>query len=202
MSNSNNEEVTTMSSGYIQQPLGYIHHFYVSGEIGQPQDYSEWIQTIRSAGPMDVIYLHLNSEGGDVMTTIQLMRALNESEAKVISSAEGLVASAATMLFLCGDQCEISDHSMFMFHTFSSFSYGKSSEMQAQVKLEASWGANLVRQIYDGFLTEVEILAILDGRDHWMEADEVLERLKNKKEEVNQAPISPKKRKKSPNKAK
>lgn len=190
MSESNN---TTATKGYVNQPLGQVHHFYISGEITEAENYTEWFSIMRAAGPMDVIYIHLNSEGGDAFTTIQMMRALNESEAKVITSAEGMVASAATMIFLCGDQCEISDHSVFMFHTFSSFSYGKSSEMQAQVKLEASWGEKLVKSVYGGFLTDAEMASLLDGKDYWMEAEDVLERLKNKKLVEEQGPTAPKK---------
>lgn len=189
MSESNNTTV----KGYVNQPLGQVHHFYISGEITEAENYTEWFSVMRAAGPMDIIYLHLNSEGGDAFTTIQMMRALNESEAKVITSAEGMVASAATMLFLCGDQCEISDHSVFMFHTFSSFSYGKSSEMQAQVRLEASWGEKLVKSVYGGFLTDAEMESLLEGKDYWMEADDVLERLKNKKLVEEQGLTTPKK---------
>lgn len=168
--------------GYVDQTLNRVHHFYVSGEITEAENYVEWFQIIRSAGPHDVIYLHINSEGGDAFTAIQFMRVLSETEAKVITSAEGFCASAATMLFLCGDQCEVSDHSVFMFHTFSSFSYGKSSEMFAQVTMERSWGEKMVSSIYKGFFDEDEIEALLEGKDYWMEGAEVIQRLTTRKE--------------------
>lgn len=191
MSESNN---TQKLNGYIEQPINRIHHFYVSGEIQQPENYTEWFQIIRSATAMDVIYIHINSEGGDAFTMIQLMRVLSESEAKVITSAEGFCASAATMLFLCGDQCEVSDHSVFMFHTFSSFSFGKGSEMFAQVSLERSWGEKLVKKVYKNFFDEDEIDALLDGKDYWMESDEVVKRLKDKRSAENSDSSGPKKR--------
>lgn len=178
-----NESTETVNQieGYIGMPLSKVHHFYVSGEIEDASKYTEWFQIMRAAGPNDVIYLHLNSEGGDAFTAIQFMRVLSETEAKIITSAEGFCASAATMLFLCGDQCEVSDHSVFMFHTFSSFSYGKSSEMFAQVNMERSWGENMVNSIYHGFLDDDEIAALLDGKDFWMEGPEVVERLQKRK---------------------
>jgi len=168
--------------GYVEQGVATIHHFYISGPIETPDKYIEWFQIMRQAGQMDAIYLHLNSGGGNAFTTVQFMRALNETNARVITSAEGLVASAATMLFLCGDQCEVSDHSAFMFHTFSSASFGKQHEMQAQVLLEKNWGTKLINQVYKNFLTEVEIEKLIDGKDFWMESDEVIKRLNKRKE--------------------
>ena len=100
------------------------------------------------------------------------------------------------MIFMCGDQCEVSEHTMFMFHTFSSFSYGKGNEMIAQVKTEAEWGQKLMREIYDGFFAEDEINSLLDGKDYWMDADEVLKRLKNKKK-VEETPKKRQSRKNS-----
>jgi hypothetical protein len=37
--------------------------------------------------------------------------------------------SAATMIFLCADTYEVSEHSMFMFHNYSSATFGKGGEM-------------------------------------------------------------------------
>lgn len=182
--------------GYLSQDLGKIHNFYISGEIKKAEYYTDWFQIMRSASALDIIYIHLNSEGGDAFTAIQMMRVLSETQAKVITSAEGLVASAATMIFMCGDQCEVSEHTMFMFHTFSSFSYGKGNEMIAQVKTEAEWGQKLMREIYDGFFAEDEINSLLDGKDYWMDADEVLKRLKNKKK-VEETPKKRQSRKNS-----
>lgn len=185
----------TSGNGYIQQDLTRIHHFYISSAIEGAEKYTDWFHIMRQASSTDIIYLHLNSEGGDAFTAIQMMRAMSESQAKIITSAEGLVASAATMLFLMGDQCEVSDHTMFMFHTFSSFSYGKGSEMLAQVKTEAAWGEKLVRTVYQDFFTEDEITSLIDGKDYWFDGDEVLRRLKNKKSAENSEKPIPKKRK-------
>jgi len=180
--------------GYLEQGVSTIHHFYISGPIETPDKYIEWFQIMRQAGNMDAIYLHLNSGGGNAWTTVQFMRALNETNARVITSAEGIVASAATMLFLCGDQCEVSDHSAFMFHTFSSSSFGKQHEMQAQVLLEKDWGKKLINQVYKNFLTEDEITALINGQDFWMQSEEVVKRLNNRKEAEEAEKNKPKRR--------
>ena len=96
-------------------------------------------------------------------------------------SVEGVCASAATMIFLCGDSFEVSEHSMFMFHNYSSGVFGKGGEMFDQLKHEREWSAKLLKEVYKDFLTETEINSILDNKDIWMDGEEVIKRLNVKK---------------------
>lgn len=165
----------------FHKQLVNVHEFYLSGEVESPEEYIQWFDTIRHAGETDVIKIYINSPGGDVFTTIQFMRALKETSANVVMSVEGVCASAATMIFLCGDSFEVSEHSMFMFHNYSSGVFGKGGEMFDQLKHEREWSSNLLKDVYKDFLTETEIASILDNKDIWMTGDEVIERLKVKK---------------------
>jgi len=42
---------------------------------------------------------------------------------------------------------------------------------------EKKWSEKLLREIYEDFLTEVEIESILNNKDIWMDSDEVIARL-------------------------
>jgi ATP-dependent protease ClpP protease subunit len=165
----------------FHKQLVNVHEFYLSGEIESPEEYIQWFDTIRHAGETDVIKIYINSPGGDVFTTIQFMRALKETPANVVMSVEGVCASAATMIFLCGDSFEVSEHSMFMFHNYSSGVFGKGGEMFDQLKHEREWSAKLLKEVYKDFLTETEINSILDNKDIWMDGEEVIKRLNVKK---------------------
>ena len=157
-----------------------IHEFYVSGDIDSSEEYIEWFDTIRSASQNDVLKFYINSCGGDLFTAIQFMRVLNETEANVIVSVEGACMSAATIIFLCGHQFEVSPHSMFMFHNYSSGVVGKGGEMYDRLVHEKEWSEKLLRDVYSDFLTEEEITSILNNKDIWMDGDEVIVRLKKK----------------------
>jgi ATP-dependent protease ClpP protease subunit len=157
-----------------------IHEFYVVGEIESPEEYIEWFDTIRSAGENDILKFYINSPGGDLFTAIQFMRVINESAGNIIVSVEGACMSAATLIFLCGDQYEISEHSMFMFHNYSSAVIGKGGEMFDQLAHQKTWSEKLMRDVYGDFLTEKEIISILENKDIWMDGDEVAKRLKKK----------------------
>ena len=166
---------------FFSKQLVNVHEFYLCGEIETPEEYIQWFDTIRHSGETDVIKIYINSPGGNVFTAIQFMRVLKESSAKIVMSVEGECASAATMIFLCGDSFEVSEHSMFMFHNYSSGVFGKGGEMFDQLKHERKWSERLLREIYEDFLTETEIVSILDNKDIWMSGDEIIDRLKAKK---------------------
>jgi len=179
----------------FNKQLVNVFEFYLSGEIESSEEYIQWFDTIRHAGETDVIKIYINSGGGDVFTAIQFMRALEETSANVVMSVEGLCASAATMIMLCGDSFEISQHSMFMFHNYSGGTFGKGGEMLDQLQHERAWSEKLLRETYSDFLTEEEIVSILNNRDIWMDGEEVIKRLKNKKDVIEAEQETPVKKK-------
>ena len=159
-----------------------IHELYLSGEIESSENYISWFDTIRHASESDVIKIYINSPGGDVFTAIQFKRALQETSASVVVSVEGLCASAATMIMLAADSYEISEHTMVMIHNYSGGTMGKGGEMLDQLKHERVWSEKLLNDVYEHFLTKEEVLSILDNKDIWMDGDEVMSRLKKRKE--------------------
>lgn len=195
----NGKQVEPIVTGVFARPVGNVFDFYLNGYIEGPEKYVEWNHIIRTAGEGDVIYLHINCYGGDVMASVQLMRALSESRAQVIASVEGACMSAATFIFLIADAYEISDHSMFMFHNYSGFSVGKGNEMKEQIFHEEKWAKNLMEKLYKGFLTEAEIADVCNGRDIWMDPKEAGDRLEKRNLELEKESTKPKRapRKKS-----
>lgn len=170
----------TQKDSFVGRPTGHLHEFYLSGEITSSDNYTEWFDTIRHAGESDIVKIYINSPGGDLFTAIQFMRVLAETEATVVASVEGACMSAATMIFLCAEQFEVTPHSMFMFHNYSGGTFGKGGEMIDQLQHERKWSEGLLREIYEDFLTEEEITSILDNRDIWLDGKDVLVRLANK----------------------
>jgi ATP-dependent protease ClpP protease subunit len=173
------------SSGMIQpKPITTFHEFYISGSIEEPENYIQWFDLIRHADDSDVIKLYINSYGGDLFTAIQFMRVLSETKATVIASVEGACMSAATMIFLCADQFEVTPHSVFMFHNYSGGTIGKGGEMIDQLQHERKWSQGLMNEIYKDFLSEEEIEHMLDNKDYWMDGNEVVKRLNARIESI------------------
>ena len=166
------------SNGYFpSKPIATVHEFYLTGEIGSPDEYIEWFDAIRHASETDAVKIYINSPGGDLFTAIQFLRVLSDTDATVVCSVEGACMSAATMIFLSADHFEVTPHSIFMFHNYSGGVIGKGGEMIDQLQHERRWSERLMKEIYKDFMTADEIKAMLDNKDFWMDGEEVLKRL-------------------------
>ena len=177
------------------------HDFYLVGYIKDPIHYTKWFEIIRNAKENEIIYFHINSEGGSAFTALQLIRCINESKGIVIASVEGMCLSAATFILLTAHKVELSLHSLFLFHNYSGVSIGKGREMHDHINAQYQWSQDLLHTIYKDFLTHSEIESVLENRDIWMNTKEVAERLNKKaaiqkKQEEKQDEKIVKKRKK------
>jgi ATP-dependent protease ClpP protease subunit len=196
------QQNSSIQKAFVNKSINSLHSFYLSGTIEDSSEYVAWFEIMRNAGENDVIQIHINSYGGDLFTAIQFLRAIADTQAHVICSVEGACMSAATMIFLCADTFEVSEHSMFMFHNYSSMTHGKGGEMYDNIVHERKWSEHLLKRIYDGFLRPDEISALLANKDLWMDGQEVLKRLTERqkkfekiaKAKTNEKPV-PSKRK-------
>lgn len=167
-------------TAFTDRPISKVHKFYLSGDVKSPTEYIQWFETIRNASETDVVLVHINSYGGDLCTAIQFMRVFSETKANVVASVEGACMSAATIIFLSAKHWEISKHSMFMFHNYSSATFGKGGEMYDNIIHDRKWSEKLWQDVYGEFLTPTEIKSILDNKDIWMTGEEVSKRLQEK----------------------
>lgn len=165
---------------YTNIPVARRHVFYISGTIGAAKEYKDMMHIIRNASEADEIFIHINSYGGDLFTTIQLLRVMAETNATITTSVEGACMSAATMIFLAGHQYSISEHSLFMFHDYSSGTIGKGGEMYDQISHERGWSKDIMTNVYKYFLSKSELKAMLGGKDFYMGTDEVIKRLEKR----------------------
>lgn len=159
-----------------QTPVRQVS-YYLCGEILEPQYYTELFYTLRTAGDADVVYLHLNSSGGDFNTGLQIINNIAASAATVVTILEARAYSMAALIFLAGDKLVVHDNCQLMFHIYSGYFSGKGNEQQAEVIAVGKWFEKAMARICVPFLSEVEIGRILKGSDLWMDSDEISHRL-------------------------
>ena len=152
-------------------------HFYLSEEIGEPSEYTEMVHQILTAGEHDTVFIHLNCPGGQLDTGVQIINAMQQSEAKIITILEGTAYSMGTMIFLAADEMVVNDHCMMMFHNFNGGLIGKGNELTSQLEATVKWFASLAEDIYVPFLTPEEVQRIARGEDLWMQSPEIRDRL-------------------------
>ena len=199
------DNIGTSEMTVFEKPLGRLYKFYLSGAVKPSADYIQWFETIRNASENDVIIFHINSFGGDLFSAIQFMRVMNETKAQLVASVEGICMSAATLIFLSAKHWEISKHTIFMFHNYTSGNFGKGGELFDHITHERKWSESLWRDVYKGFLTETEIESILNNKDIWLSGEDVTKRLiaraeqeENKRTRVSKTKTKAKKAAKTP----
>lgn len=161
----------------VAVPRGYIYHFDFDREIEESEEYTNFFTILREASPEDVVYIHINSPGGRVDTTVQIVNAIATTDATVVTCAEGLVASAAALVFFSGQAFQVGAHCEFLIHTGSCGQFGKLSD-----HLSAAQFANeRIRRFYEdvlgGFLTEEELQAVSRGEEFFLFSEDVAERI-------------------------
>ncbi|PKO48871.1 MAG: Clp protease [Betaproteobacteria bacterium HGW-Betaproteobacteria-4] len=151
--------------------------YYLCGDIHEPQYYTELFYTLRSAAETDLVYIHLNSSGGDFNTGLQIINNVRASNARVVTILEARAYSMAALIFLSGDELVVHDNCQLMFHIYSGIFAGKGNEHQAEVLALGNWFEKVMSRLCSPFLTETEIANILKGADLWMDSDEIHRRL-------------------------
>lgn len=152
-------------------------HFYLSSEIVEADQYVDMIHKMQTASSGDVIFLHLNLNGGQLDTGVQIINAMQTSQAKVVTVLESLAHSLGTLIFLAGDEMVVHDHCMMMFHNFRSGLVGKGQELAAELDATIKWFTLLAKKFYIPFLSPEEFDRLLRGEDLWMQAPEIRKRL-------------------------
>lgn len=163
-------------------------HFYITGAIAEEDDYIDLIDALYQGQPNETIIIHLNTPGGRLDVTMQIINAMKTSDADVIAIADGQVASAGTLILFAAPNIGVQKLSYVMMHDASELAGGKVNENLRQAKFSSSLISKICHEIYYPFFSKEEIDEILDGRDMWLHSEEVEERItniNNKEEEVD-----------------
>lgn len=162
---------------YEQQVIRKVQHFYITGPIDDPSNYIDMIHKIQTATPDDIIYIHLNTSGGQLMTGAQIINAMQSTHAHVIASIEAEAFSLGTLIFLAADEFVVHDNCLMMIHNFSGAVWGKGHEQAAQLDATMKWFNNFARKLYIPFLSEDEFDRILKGEDIYLQSEDIRKRL-------------------------
>ena len=124
------------------------------------------------------IDIHINSQGGDVFAGISIFNALKDSTARVNIYVDGLAASIAGVIALCGKPLHMSRFSRLMLHSVSAGCAGGAKEMRECADLIESLESTLASMISRkcGMSPDEVKSAFFDGVDHWFTAQEAYDR--------------------------
>ena len=153
---------------------------FLYGDIG---DYTE-VQSGRIAQELMEaervsrrIHVRINSNGGEVYSGIAIFNALRHSQADIRIYVDGIAASMASVIALCGKPVEMSKYARLMLHSVSGGCYGNKQDLQrCMEEIESLEGS--LSEIYAerlGMSQEEVKQTYFDGDDHWLTAQEALD---------------------------
>lgn len=169
----------TLDNIYVK-PSPQNFAYFIDGDIGEPSDYRELQQVLISMQEGDELELQINCFGGFLHTTTMLSNSIRNTKGHVHGVLNGVAMSGGSILLLSCHSVEVMPHSTFMSHTSNGYNGGKLSDTVRSVASSAKQLEALYRDVYYGFYTEEEITDILDGKDSYLEYDEICERLEKR----------------------
>ncbi len=154
---------------------GVEYHYYLVGEVEGPEEFIELFDVLQNASQEDMVFLHINTPGGDLNTVLQMVHAIQMSKAMVIGAAEGEVASAGSIIFFACDSFVINPYSHFLLHDGSTGNIGKLNENLKAANASAALIRKLYLDVYGKFFSKKAVKKILNGEDKYLSAEEVQE---------------------------
>jgi len=124
---------------------------------------------------VDLINVYINSYGGFVSEAWAIHNALKRQKAKIRTICEGFACSAASLIFMAGDERIVLDTSALWIHNVQSFAAGDYKKLQSEAE-GAKKLNELGMQIYlEHVNLSKEELAEMMDKETWISPTEALE---------------------------
>jgi len=166
-----------MGKYYSLETSGKETDLYIFGDItGYPWSEKDTdafgivkeLQSIES----DKINVHINSYGGDVSEGLAIYNVLKNSKSKVVTYCDGFACSAASVIFMAGDERIMNSASLLMIHNAWTCAAGNANEFRKQAEdLDKITQASINAYLNRVNITEDEVKELMD-EETWLTAEE------------------------------
>ena len=124
---------------------------------------------------IETINVHINSYGGEVAEGLAIYNTLKNHKAKVRTYCDGFACSAASVVFMAGDERIMNAASLLMVHNAWMWTYGNANELRKDADdLEKITQASIEAYKISVTISEDEIKELLDN-ETWVLPSEALE---------------------------
>nr|DAR87503.1 MAG TPA: Putative ATP dependent Clp protease [Caudoviricetes sp.] len=150
------------------------------GEVGDGQrvDSSRVVAELMTlSNQYKKIDVRINSCGGDVFSGMAIYTALRNSKADITIYIDGVAASIAAVIALCGKPLYMSPYAKLMLHAVSGGAWGNASDLRDMATQMEVLQGDLAKMIADrcGMKQEEVLAKYFDEKDHWLSAREALQ---------------------------
>ena len=159
-------------------PATITRHIYLTESFETPSEYIQTCQALLELEEYDRAELHINSGGGSVAVSNMVCNAMSKSKARVCTVLESDCHSAASVIFLLGDEFEVTPEASMILHVGFFGAFGeKASDTVKDASFTESVHFDMIRRAYEGFLTPEEIEELLEGKNFRLNSAEIIKRL-------------------------
>lgn len=172
----------SISTTTIDDKQYTVFDAYITGSIEDMSGYVPLIDLLNRADENSIFYIHIQSGGGMVTTGATISSAIATTKAHVVTIAEGLCASAASLIWSAGHECRVGDYAMFMYHMSSHMDMNNSLYVKENAEKMVNYVSKCLmrKALKSGHFTEEEYIKFCDNKDEvWISADVMKERLNN-----------------------
>ena len=159
---------------------------YIRGNIEDLDGYVNLIDALNIADSNYNFYIHIQSGGGMVTTGATIASAIAHTRGLVTTIAEGLCASAASLIWSAGRTCEVGDYAMFMYHMSSHADMNNSLYIAESARQMVHYVQNCLMRnaLKHGHITPEEHVKFCENKEEvWISADEMRRRIAAHKED-------------------
>ena len=123
------------------------------------------------------IDVRINSCGGDVFSGMAIYNALRTSKADITIYVDGVAASIAGIIALCGKPLYMSPYARLMLHAVSGGAWGNASDLRQTAAMMEALQGDLAGMIAGrcGMKKEDVLAKYFDEKDHWISAREAVD---------------------------
>lgn len=125
---------------------------------------------------VDAINVYINSYGGEVAEGLAIYNNLKRHKAKIKTYCDGFACSAASVVFMAGDERIMSTASLLMIHNAWTYASGNADDLRKQANdLEVITQASINAYMQEVNVTEEELKQMLDD-ETWISPQDALEK--------------------------
>jgi ATP-dependent protease ClpP protease subunit len=153
------------------------HQVFLDEEIGNPSKYRDLINTLYMCGSDDQVNMFINSPGGSLSAAMAIIEGIKGCDGVVRGIITGECHSAASMIMLNCHEIIVTDSAHMMCHTASYGTGGSTHVVQKHVDFSTGHINKILKDTYEGFLTDAEFSDLIKGIEFWFDADAIKARL-------------------------
>ncbi|MCD8138131.1 MAG: ATP-dependent Clp protease proteolytic subunit [Parabacteroides gordonii] len=141
------------------------------GEIGGQVDANLFAQELATLDDVaDTVHLHINSPGGDVVSGLSIVSAMQSMKAFIHVHIDGIAASMAAVIAIAGDKISMQDYAKLMIH--NPYPSDDSAEINDKMRKALGSLTDTLQTILSRRGCKKERIGSLMSTETWFTADE------------------------------